>query len=132
MARRRTKIKKVETEAVASSNLKNQGVKETRVGDSYISLALGIIVVIAIAAVIAAFVRGNRYRVSTPPPTEQIDISEESVQRTYVLQEGEGLWDVAVKFYGDGFKWTELVKANKLDNPDFIAPGTVLIIPALQ
>ena len=77
MARRRTKIKKVETEAVASSNLKNQGVKETRVGDSYISLALGIIVVIAIAAVIAAFVRGNRYRVSTPPPTEQIDISEE-------------------------------------------------------
>lgn len=48
---------------------------------------------------------------------------------TYVIQSGDFLWDIAVKAYGDGYKWTEIAKANNLSNPDLIFSGNVLNIP---
>ncbi len=47
----------------------------------------------------------------------------------YVVKEGEGLWDIAVRAYGDGYKWPDIVKANNLQNPDIITPGTTIKIP---
>jgi len=48
---------------------------------------------------------------------------------TYTIQKGDLLWNIAVRAYGDGYKWVEIAKANKLVNPNVIHSGNVLILP---
>lgn len=48
---------------------------------------------------------------------------------TYTVVHGDNLWDIAVKEYGDGYKWTDIAKANKLTNPSIIHAGNHLTIP---
>lgn len=47
----------------------------------------------------------------------------------YTVVTGDNLWDIAVRAYGDGFKWAEISKANNLANPDLIHAGNVLKLP---
>jgi len=48
---------------------------------------------------------------------------------TYTVVKGDYLWNIAVRVYGDGFKWVEIAKANKLANPNLIHPGNVFVLP---
>lgn len=48
---------------------------------------------------------------------------------TYTVVKGDNLWKIAVKAYGDGFRWVEIAKVNKLVNPGLIHPGNVLTLP---
>ena len=48
---------------------------------------------------------------------------------TYEVQEGDNLWDISVRAYGDGFKWIEIANANNLENPDLIHHGNILVLP---
>lgn len=47
----------------------------------------------------------------------------------YKVQKGDYLWDIAVRAYGDGYKWPEIAKANSLLNPDYIEDGQELVLP---
>lgn len=47
----------------------------------------------------------------------------------YTVVKGDCLWDIAVRSYGDGYKWVEIAKTNKLINPNLIHPGNVLTLP---
>ncbi len=51
---------------------------------------------------------------------------------TYTVQKDDTLQKIAKKFYGSYGKWTRVYEANKdkLKNPNFVRPGTVLTIPA--
>ncbi len=108
---------------------------QLKLSESYISLVLGAVVVLGISVVFFLFVKNSGLEGTTPIIDEK-DIPQLEApvdQMTYTLQEGEGLWDVAVKFYGDGFKWMDIARANGLENnPDNIAPGMKLIIPRAQ
>lgn len=48
---------------------------------------------------------------------------------SYTVVSGDNLWDIAVRAYGDGFKWPEIAGANNLANPDLIHPGNIFEIP---
>ncbi len=48
---------------------------------------------------------------------------------TYTIQRGDSLWDIAVRAYGDGYKWVEIARANSLSNPDLIHADNVLKLP---
>jgi len=48
---------------------------------------------------------------------------------SYKAVEGDSLWDIAVRAYGDGYKWVEIAKQNNLANPDLIFSENVLKIP---
>jgi len=48
---------------------------------------------------------------------------------TYEVVKGDSLWKISVRAYQDGYKWTEIAKANNLDNPSVIHPGNMLTIP---
>ena len=48
---------------------------------------------------------------------------------SYTVVKGDYLWDIAVRAYGDGYKWTEIAKANNLTNPSLIFSGNVLKLP---
>jgi len=62
-------------------------------------------------------------KVTTVSPAGTISTS------SYVVVKGDNLWSIAVRTYGDGYKWVEIAKANKLKNPDLIYPGNVLVLP---
>lgn len=54
-----------------------------------------------------------------------------SEKTTYVVQPGDDLWAIAVRTYGDGFRWVEVYEANQglLSNPDGIEVGMELVLP---
>lgn len=72
---------------------------------------------------------------STPQSAGTITSTETTPSTTsisgtsYTVVKGDNLWDIAEKAYGDGFKWTEISKANNLDNPRVIHTGNVLVLP---
>ena len=51
--------------------------------------------------------------------------------KTYTVQKGDCLWNIAKKHCGDGAKWKELagLNADKIVNPNLIYPGQVLTLP---
>ncbi len=106
-----------------------------RFGESYSSLVLGIIVVIAVAALLVTFTRS---RLMNPENQEQQDISATQTEEasetpvagsTYVVSEGDDLWSISEKAYGDGYMWNEIAQANNLTNPDNVPAGTELQLP---
>lgn len=57
------------------------------------------------------------------------DDSRSIVGDTYVIQPGDDLWDIAVRAYGDGYKWVDIAAANNLENPDLIHSDNTLKLP---
>jgi len=47
----------------------------------------------------------------------------------YKVVKGDHLWGIAVRAYGDGYRWVEIARENNLANPNLIHPGNVLVIP---
>ncbi len=48
---------------------------------------------------------------------------------TYTVEEGDSLWNIAIRAYGDGYKWVDIANDNSLDNPDIIHVGNTLTLP---
>ena len=50
-------------------------------------------------------------------------------EQKYVVVEGDNFWKIAMKFYGDGNRAEEIMKANNIDKPEHLKIGTILLIP---
>jgi len=48
---------------------------------------------------------------------------------TYTVVQGDSLWNIAVRAYGDGYRWVDLVQENELANPNLIHAGNMLVLP---
>ena len=48
---------------------------------------------------------------------------------TYEVVRGDSLWKIAVRAYGDGYRWVEIARENNLANPDLIHAGNILVLP---
>lgn len=104
--------------------------------DSYKSLIYGIVTVVVLFIVIALGVRALQQNKAL--------IDEEALS-TYNLQpdinnkpeshnivEGESLWSIAEKYYGDGAQWVLIAKANNISNPSAVVIGSTIMIPRLE
>ncbi len=49
--------------------------------------------------------------------------------KKHTVKQGETLYDIAKKYYGDRDKWKKIAERNDLRGPRSIEPGDVLIIP---
>lgn len=66
----------------------------------------------------------------TPTPTiTQQQVTNAITSKTYTVQKGDDLWNIAVRAYGDGYQWTKIAQANHLANPGLIFSGNILQIP---
>lgn len=65
------------------------------------------------------------------PAKETVKVAEVSAPAkiegdSYTVVKGDNLWIISVKAYGDGYKWTEIAKANEIKHPNYIEVGQVI------
>lgn len=48
---------------------------------------------------------------------------------SYTVVHGDTLWDIALRAYGDPYRWLDLARTNHLANPSIIHSGNVFTIP---
>jgi LysM repeat protein len=64
-----------------------------------------------------------------PPPAPPPVAAAASAQRTYTVKKGDTLWQLAVNYYKNGNRWTEIANRNGIKDPRKLQIGTVLVIP---
>ena len=60
--------------------------------------------------------------------TEDTKTDTKQTSTNYTVVKGDSLWKIAVKFYNDGYSWTQIARENSITNPDKIESGQVLKI----
>lgn len=51
---------------------------------------------------------------------------------THVVVSGDSLYSVAYRSYGDARLWRAIARANRIDNPARLRPGSRLLVPAIE
>ncbi len=100
--------------------------KSLRLNEQKISILLGAAVVVIVGVLIYNYFTG----INRQPEVAQFTEEQPSVKIHQVVK-GESLWQISLKYYNDGYKWTEIAKNNNLVNPDLIEVGQSLTIPEL-
>ena len=136
---RRITKKSARTRAVAKQNRRGGILEYFRLSESYASLLLGLVVVIVAAILLISFLRNRNV---TPIDTRQDISATKTVTQTsqakpipggtYVVQSGDDLWKIAENAYNDGYKWTDVAKANNITDPGMITVGQKLTLPKLD
>lgn len=62
-------------------------------------------------------------------PTAMESTGQKIAGTDYKIVEGDTLWDIAVRAYGDGYRWSEIATANSIPNPNLIYTGNSLKLP---
>ncbi len=55
--------------------------------------------------------------------------TQQIVSENYTVVKGDTLWSIAVRTYGDGYKWVKIAHENHLGHPNVIHTGNVLVLP---
>ncbi|OGH38291.1 MAG: hypothetical protein A3B44_01425 [Candidatus Levybacteria bacterium RIFCSPLOWO2_01_FULL_38_21] len=107
--------------------------------ESYVSLLLGLVVIVAVAALGIIFVKSQRTtETSSTQLNPSIQIQEEknankdSNQKTYTIKQGDNLWTISENFYKSGYNWVDIAKVNNLENPGMIFARNKLVIPKVE
>jgi len=108
-------------EAKTATTKTSQLISEATPSASPIAIASPTPNEIAVPATISGTTKGGTETVKT----ENTQISGD----TYTVVHGDNLWTIAVKAYGNGYKWSQIANANKLVHPGIIHAGNVLQIP---
>lgn len=68
------------------------------------------------------------------PKTTQTfaDYAQKSSEESYTVKKGDTLWDISEKYYGTGFKYTDIAVRNNLQDPSAIEVGLQLVIPSIR
>lgn len=109
---------------------------EFRPNQSYLSLVLGLLIVIV--AGILVFNYFKRGEASLGPAQQTVteeqgqkEATPQNLPGKYTVKEGETLFTIAQNFYGDGYQYQAIAEANKLADVNKISAGQVLEIPKL-
>lgn len=104
---------------------------------SYLNLILGALIVIVLGVLIFNyFNKPSEQTGDLGPSTQKMidekgDVTKEGLPGKYTVKEGDTLFLIAQNYYGDGNKYTEIVKDNNLSS-ESIEIGQELNIPKLD
>lgn len=103
---------------------------------NYLNLILGGLIVIVLAVLVYNYFNKPNSSVDTSQQTQaepsQGDVSKDNLPGPYTVKEGDTLFLIAQKYYDDGYKYSEIVKANNIKDENNLEVGQVLTIPNLE
>ena len=73
--------------------------------------------------------QGNTEPALANAPSEYNPLQKMDTRRFHIVRKGETLSGIAQRYYGTADGMQKLLKANQIDNPNKITPGTKLTIP---
>src|SRR3990167_5386923 len=117
---------------MARSKNSNNFLSQVKWGESYTSLFLGAVVVVVALILVFSFLRGKNVQNEQTQSTSTEDQQSISGQKTYVVKQGDNLWQIAETIYGSGYNWVDLASTNKLSNPSVLYVGTKLSVPNVK
>lgn len=63
---------------------------------------------------------------------KEISVLSADLTKRWVVTQGDSLWSIAAREYGNPEDWRLIAEANRIDNPRIIYPGQELIIPVKE
>lgn len=105
--------------------------------NAMLNLVLGALIIIVAGILVFNYFSKNRAanqssETSSTATQQAADVAKDALPGNYTIKTGDTLFTVAQSYYGDGWKYTEIIKANNLPNPDAIEVGQVVLIPKLD
>lgn len=104
--------------------------KTIKLNESSISMVLGLIVILIVGTLVIKYLKNDQG--SIPEELLSGTNSIESSSKVHTVAKGENLWNIAVSYYGDGFKWVDIATENKIANASEIETGQELVIPDVE
>ncbi len=110
--------------------------KELNLSDSYVSMGLGLLVVLVVGVLLFNYFSGKTKPsiTETGEQTAEEQAANESgvLPITYTVAEGDTLWSISEKFYKSGYNWSDIAKENNLTDVNLIEAGQKITIPKVQ
>ncbi len=114
--------------------------KSLKLPEAYISVGLGLLVVIVAGMLIFNYLKINRddnvsEETSTESLTQEKKFKPESViflPTSHIVASGESLWTIAERYYRSGYNWVNIASENNLADPDYLTVGEKLTIPKAE
>ncbi len=106
----------------------------TTIKKKYYYLFLGLLVVFSISYALAVYTSSRFIFVSKETVKKNVRKSQSAKieLKKYTVRQGDQLFSIAEKFYGSGYNFVDIMKANNLANSDLIEIGQILIIPSVK
>jgi len=131
-------VKKINKKEIKKNNI----LSYLKFEESYISLIIGIIVVLLVGGGLVFFLKGTKttdtssvqYKPTIDLPQEKSEGQQVSANlpTSYQIKSGDDLWNISEKFYKSGYNWVDIAKANNLSDPGSIHVGNKLVIPNVK
>jgi len=96
--------------------------------DSFVSLALGLAVVLVIGLTIINYIK-SKTQTATSTGKEQASGAPVPLPAKHTVAAGETLWSISEKYFQSGYNWVDIKDANTLVNPNHIEVGQTLTVP---
>lgn len=61
-----------------------------------------------------------------------MDLHSADLTKSWIVKQGDSLWSIACKEYGDPADWRLIAEANNIDDPKELEPGRELVIPVKE
>jgi len=130
-------IRAYKKKPVKIRNINYQKLLVLTVKEKYFSLFLGLLASLIISSLTyKIFLKNIKINLAFKIPTfrfgsKQVKniIEVKKPLKTYVVQEGDDLWNISEKFYGSGFNAYDISVANKISDSSNLEVGKKLVIP---
>lgn len=104
---------------------------EIKTNNSPLSLVLGALIILVVGILVFNYFSQRNQGNLGPASETEGDVTVDKLPGKYTVKEGDTLFTIAEKYYKDGYKFTEVARANNLDDVNAIQAGQVLEIPKL-
>lgn len=118
----------------STGNFLNKIEGEIQSNQSKLSMILGGLIILVVGILVFNYFNRNKSEVGPAQNTtnEEQNISPDKLPGKYTVVEDDTLFEIAQKYYNDGYKYPEIAKTNNLADPDILEKGKVLEIPKLE
>lgn len=128
------KLPKIKKQTLSNISFLDRIQKELKLNQSYLNLILGLLIVLVAGILILNYFKKNQADLGPSQQTQDSqetakDVAPEDLPGKYTVKDDDTLFTIAQTYYNDGYKYTQLVTANKLIDENVIEVGQVLEIP---